>query len=241
MQLSSVSRNFCSRNLACNVKLIKLSLTLYDAPSPITCFDFRVLSHFLACLVSISKFTFAGKWHLKLTDMTIRAQGWFSPSEIRPLRASTFIFYVRTILEWGVQIHTLELIDGLKVPPYVIGGTQKRRFLYMHHEYKECEKLVIHYDIGIVTPHYLHNKIKHDQLQLVQIEESHVIYKDDFLKYLWSASNIKSVHIVVPHHGAKRRNTCRPVCYGRVEFACFVEGGWLSFLKHLRHASLVFI
>ncbi|VDK87996.1 unnamed protein product [Onchocerca ochengi] len=181
-----------------------------------------------------------GTWSLCLKDKTKRAQGWFCPSELTSYRVIAFVAYVRAVLEMGISLYTLELVDELKMSPYMIVMKKRRRFLYIYEEFKQCKNLIICYDVGIVAPLVPRIDEKQFQLEQVEIIASHVLYKDDFLKYLSLAPNIKFLRILLPCHWTERVKRCTFGCFRNNDFACFMEYGWSSVSYYLPHTSLVF-
>ncbi|VIO94617.1 Uncharacterized protein BM_BM3070 [Brugia malayi] len=151
---------------------LKEDQTTITAPSSETCFT-------------------TGAWSLCLKDKTKRSQGWFRPIIV----SGYFIAYVRTVLELGISLHTLRLVDELKMSRYM----------------------------------------------MVEIISSHVLYKDEFLKYLSLASNIKVVRILLPCHWTERVERCAFGCFLNADFACFMKCGWASLFHYIPHASLVFL
>ncbi|EFO20576.1 hypothetical protein LOAG_07915 [Loa loa] len=234
---SHVFSNFTvARKFVNELKFLELSVTLSpDSEKFITCCSFRKLLRFLMEITGNT-----GTWSLCLKDKTKRAQGWFCPSELSSYRVIAFIAYVRTVLELGISLHTLQLIDELKISPYMMVMKKRRRFLYMYDEYRQCENLILCYDIGIIAPSFPPIDDKYYQLQQVEIISSHVLYKDDFLKYLSLASNIKVVRILLPCHWTERVERCAFGCFLNADFACFMKYGWASLSCYLPRASLVF-
>ncbi|MCP9263916.1 hypothetical protein DINM_007276 [Dirofilaria immitis] len=226
-----------ARKFTDKLKFVDLSVTLSSEKEKyITCYNFQRLIRFLMEMTGNT----AGTWSLCLKDKTKRAQGWFCPSELSSYRAISFIAYVRTILEMGISLHTLELVDELKMSPYMIVMKRRRRFLYMYDEYKQCKNLIIRYDVGIVAPMLPNVDEKYCRLQQVEVIASHVLYKDDFLKYLSLAPNVKILRILLPCHWTERMKRCTFGCFRNTDFACFMEYGWSSLSSYLPHAKLVF-
>lgn len=84
-----------------------------------------------------------GRWSLCLKDTTRRAQGWYSPVELSQSRNTAFISYVRAVIDMGISLQLLELIDDLKMSPYMIVMQKQRRFLYMYDEFKVIYSTII--------------------------------------------------------------------------------------------------
>ncbi|VDO40705.1 unnamed protein product [Brugia timori] len=165
---------------------------------------------------------------------------------VQPVRAiivsGYFIAYVRTVLELGISLHTLRLVDELKMSRYMMVMKKRQRFLYMYNEYEvRIANLIICYDIGIIAPSFPPINKKYYHLQQVEIISSHVLYKDEFLKYLSLASNIKVVRILLPCHWTERVERCAFGCFLNADFACFMKCGWASLFHYIPHASLVFL
>ncbi|EJW86946.1 hypothetical protein WUBG_02146 [Wuchereria bancrofti] len=218
------------------LKFVELSVTLSpDSEKFITCCSFRNLLRFLMEITGNT-----GTWSLCLKDKTKQSQGWFSPSELSSYRVTAFIAYVRIVLELGISLHTLRLVDELKMSLYMMVMKKRQRFLYMYNEYKQCKNLIICYDIGIIAPLFPPVNEKYYQLQQVEIISSHVLYKDEFLKYLSLASNIKVVRILLPCHWTERMERCAFGYFLNADFTCFMKYGWASLSHYIPHASLVF-
>ncbi|PIO64108.1 hypothetical protein TELCIR_14274, partial [Teladorsagia circumcincta] len=99
-----------------------------------------------------------------------------------------FITYVRVLLDLGVTINRLTLLDRRKISPYMmIMSLNKRRSLYMYPEFKCCRELFVCYDIGLIAPVFAHENDRFLSLQIFEVDESHVLYKRDLLEYLSSA------------------------------------------------------
>lgn len=224
-----------ARSFAVELKSVEISVTLSENSENFLACNFRELLRFLMEITGN-----AGTWSLYLKDKTARAQGWFCPSELSYYRSIAFISYVRIALELGLTLHTLQLVDELKMSPYMMIMQKRHRFLYMYDEYKQCCNLIICYDIGIVAPSFLEGGEEYPLLQRVEIVASHVLSKNDFLKYLAEAPNIAILRISLPYRWTERVKRCRYGCFRNSDFSCFMEYGWASLPFYLPHASLIF-
>ncbi|PIO71993.1 hypothetical protein TELCIR_06093, partial [Teladorsagia circumcincta] len=145
-------------------------------------------------------------WNLTLEDCTSNGQGYYGPSDMNRCRNKVFITYVRVLLDLGVTINRLTLLDRRKISPYMmIMSLNKRRSLYMYPEFKCCRELFVCYDIGLIAPVFAHENDRFLSLQIFEVDESHVLYKRDLLEYLSSAPNLCEMRVVVPATWSRRR------------------------------------
>ncbi|VDK52414.1 unnamed protein product [Cylicostephanus goldi] len=137
-------------------------------------------------------------------------------------RAAVFISYVRTLIDLGVTINRLTLLDKRKVSPYMMVMCQsKRRSIYMYPEFKRCRELFVCYDIGLIAPIFAHEDDRFTSLRVFEVDESHVLYKRDLLEYLSNAPNLCEMRVVVPATWSRRVSTCTKGCFTNPDFACF--------------------
>uniref|UniRef100_A0A915CBF4 F-box domain-containing protein n=1 Tax=Parascaris univalens TaxID=6257 RepID=A0A915CBF4_PARUN len=182
----------------------------------------------------------SGGWSLCLKDATRRAQGWYSPVELSELRNTAFISYVRAVIDMGISLQLLELIDDLKMSPYMIVMQKQRRFLYMYNEFKRCEHLVIRYDIGIVAPSFHSAQSAYEELKRVELVASHVLCKNDLVLYLSNAPNLVLLQILQPPHWVERVKRCTYGCFRNEDYGCFMDWGWASVPIRLPRTCLRF-
>uniref|UniRef100_A0A1I7WXN2 F-box domain-containing protein n=1 Tax=Heterorhabditis bacteriophora TaxID=37862 RepID=A0A1I7WXN2_HETBA len=188
----------------------------------VTCCGLRELVRYLMEVTSSKTI-----WNLTLEDCTVQGQGWFGPTDLNRCRNKAFICYVRTVLDLGVSINRLTLLDKRKTSPYmlVMSGS-KRRTIYMYPEFKRCRELFVCYDIGLVAPSFAHENDRFDSLQVIEVDESHVLYKADLLEYLKNACNLTEMRVVVPASWSRRVSSCTRGCFSNPDFACFRVDGW---------------
>ncbi|EPB69984.1 hypothetical protein ANCCEY_10929 [Ancylostoma ceylanicum] len=161
-------------------------------------------------------------WNLTLEDCTTMGQGYHGPADFSRCRNQVFISYVRTLLDLGVAINRLTLLDKRKISPYMmVMSLNKRRSIYMYPEFKRCRELFVCYDIGLVAPIFAHENDRFTSLQVFEVDESHVLYKRDLLEYLSSAPNLGEMRVVVPATWSRRVSTCTKGCFTNPDFACF--------------------
>ena len=70
--------------------------------------------------------------------------------------------------------------------------TQSLRFINFRNKSRwfflqNCRSLFVRYDIGVVAPTFAHEKDRFLKLEVVDIAESHVLYKNDMLAFLTNA------------------------------------------------------
>ncbi|KAK6735781.1 hypothetical protein RB195_018802 [Necator americanus] len=147
----------------------------------------RYFRHIREFGVPIAFFTHT-VWNVILEDCTTNGQGYHGPADFSQFRNQVFISYVRTLLDLGVVINRLTLLDKHKISPYMmVMSLNKRRSLYMYPEFKRCRELFVCYDIGLVAPIFAHENDRFALLQVFEVDESHVLYKRDLLEYLSNA------------------------------------------------------
>ncbi|KAK6735784.1 hypothetical protein RB195_018802 [Necator americanus] len=178
-------------------------------------------------------------WNVILEDCTTNGQGYHGPADFSQFRNQVFISYVRTLLDLGVVINRLTLLDKHKISPYMmVMSLNKRRSLYMYPEFKRCRELFVCYDIGLVAPIFAHENDRFALLQVFEVDESHVLYKRDLLEYLSNAPNLREIRVVVPATWSRRVRTCSIGCFKSPDFACFRPDGWCA--VHTRLPSIKF-
>ncbi|VDM41141.1 unnamed protein product [Toxocara canis] len=225
-----------ARWFAAELKSVKVTVNLSsESESQITCCSFKALIKLLSAFMGA-----AGTWSLCLKDATRRAQGWFSPVELSQNRHTAFISYVRAILDLGIALQSLELVDDLKMSPYMIVMQKQRRFLYMYDEFKKCETLVVCYDIGIVAPSFHPTQAAYPELKSVELVASHVLCKNDLVLYLSDAPNLDLLRILQPPHWLERVKRCTYGCFRNDDYGCFMDWGWASVPSRLPHTCLRF-
>ncbi|MFH4981572.1 hypothetical protein AB6A40_008281 [Gnathostoma spinigerum] len=223
-----------ARLLAVELKSVKISILLSEETAvSFGCCNFKVILRFASEMIGA-----AGKWSLCLKDATKRAQGWFCPSELSNCRNIAFVCYIRAALDMGILLNRLELIDEYKMSPYMMVMQKKRRFLYVYEEFKHCERLSLQYDIGIIAPSFARVGLTFPNLQSVEVVSSHVLYKNDLLRFLADCPNLKTVWVVLPPHWTERTARCSYGCFRNADFACFMESGWASLPFILPKTSL---
>ncbi|KHJ74722.1 hypothetical protein OESDEN_25662 [Oesophagostomum dentatum] len=166
-------------------------------------------------------------WNLTLEDYTSRGQGYHGPADFSRYRNQVFISYIRALLDLGVSLNRLTLLDKRKISPYMmIMCMHKRRSIYMFPEFKRCRELFVCYDIGLIAPIFAHENDRFTSLRVFEVDESHVLYKRDLLEYLGNAPNLSEMRVVVPATWSRRVSTCTRGCFKSPDFACFRPDGW---------------
>uniref|UniRef100_A0A0M3IFQ2 F-box domain-containing protein n=1 Tax=Ascaris lumbricoides TaxID=6252 RepID=A0A0M3IFQ2_ASCLU len=148
--------------------------------------------------------------------------------------------YVRAVIDMGISLQLLELIDDLKMSPYMIVMQKQRRFLYMYDEFKRCEHLVVCYDIGIVAPSFHSTQSAYTELKRVELVASHVLCKNDLVLYLSDAPNLVLLRILQPPHWVERVKRCTYGCFRNEDYGCFMDWGWATVPTRLPHTCLRF-
>ncbi|CAD6195318.1 unnamed protein product [Caenorhabditis auriculariae] len=234
LSLSDDFANLRIPAIMCKVlKEVNLNVSLSN-DGEVTCAGFRELVRYLADVTHEST-----TWNLTLQDFTTAGQVWYGPAQLNRQRNRSFICYVRALLELGITINRLELIDRLKISPYMlVMSNTKRRSIYMYPEFKNCRQLFVCYDIGMIAPIFSHENDHFDDLTFFEVDESHVLYKADLLEYLSNAKNLKDIRIVVPASWESRVSRCQRGCFSNPDFSCFKAEGWCSVPKKLPQARL---
>ncbi|PAV76597.1 hypothetical protein WR25_26487 [Diploscapter pachys] len=236
----TLSQNFNDLKIAlrlCNaLQEINLDILLTDEEQ-VTCCGLRELSRFLMEIADEKT-----KWNVVLEDHTLCGQGYFGPLEMNRCRNKAFICQVRALLDVGVPLNRLVLLDRRKPSPYMlVMPNAKRRSLYMYPEFKLCHELVVCYDIGLVAPIFAHENEQFGQLEIFEVDESHVLYKKDLLEYLGNAPNLSEIRIVLPATWTRRVQRCTKGCFGNPDFNCFRADGWRAVHIKLPRAKLAII
>ncbi|KAK6735783.1 hypothetical protein RB195_018802 [Necator americanus] len=223
-----VCRMLCNR-----LSEVNLDMKLSDSETVTPC-GFRSLVRYLLEVTDLETV-----WNVILEDCTTNGQGYHGPADFSQFRNQVFISYVRTLLDLGVVINRLTLLDKHKISPYMmVMSLNKRRSLYMYPEFKRCRELFVCYDIGLVAPIFAHENDRFALLQVFEVDESHVLYKRDLLEYLSNAPNLREIRVVVPATWSRRVRTCSIGCFKSPDFACFRPDGWCA--VHTRLPSIKF-
>ncbi|XGW10812.1 hypothetical protein V3C99_012369 [Haemonchus contortus] len=219
--ISHTYDNLKIRPLCAYLSEVNLDVKLSDV-EVVTCSGFRSLVRYFLEMTDSNTI-----WNLTLEDCTSNGQGYYGPSDMNRCRNKVFISYVRILLDLGVAINRLTLLDRRKVSPYMmIMSLNKRRSLYMYPDFKRCRELFVCYDIGLVAPLFAHENDRFLTLRIFEVDESHVLYKSDLLEYLSTAPNLSEIRVVVPSTWAKRVSSCKRGCFTSPDFACFRPDGW---------------
>lgn len=222
-----VAHNFdnvkISNTLCCRLSEVNLDVKVSD-DEVVTCCGFRSLVRYLLEVTDQQ-----AVWNLMLEDCTSYGQGYYGPSDMNRCRNKAFISYVRILLDLGVTINRLTLLDRRKISPYMmIMSLNKRRSIYMYPEFKRCHELFVCYDIGLIAPIFAHENDRFPSLRIFEVDESHVLYKRDLLEYLSNAPNLCEMRVVVPATWSRRVSTCTRGCFRNPDFACFRADGWCA-------------
>ncbi|KAK5970065.1 hypothetical protein GCK32_003261 [Trichostrongylus colubriformis] len=188
--------NLKIRPLCTYLSEVNLDLKLSDVEI-VTCCGFRSLVRYFMEMTDSNTV-----WNLTLEDCTSSGQGYYGPTDMNRCRNKVFISYVRVLLDLGLTINRLTLLDRRKISPYMmIMSLNKRRSLYMYPEFKRCRELFVCYDIGLIAPIFAHENDRFLSLRIFEVDESHVLYKKDLLEYLSSAPS----HFFVEHRMTRRK------------------------------------
>ncbi|WKX96655.1 hypothetical protein Q1695_012804 [Nippostrongylus brasiliensis] len=206
-----ISKALCHR-----LSEVNLDIEVSDVEA-VTCCGFRLLVRYLLEVADSDTV-----WNLTMEDSTSNGQGYHGPADLNRLRDKAFISYVRVLLDLGLTINRLTLLDRRKVSPYMmIMSLNKRRSIYMYPEFKRCHELFVCYDIGLIAPIFAHENDRFTSLRVFEVDESHVLYKTDLLEYLSNAPNLCEMRVVVPATWSRRVSSCTKGCFTRPDFACF--------------------
>ncbi|WKX96654.1 hypothetical protein Q1695_012804 [Nippostrongylus brasiliensis] len=206
----------CFRALCHRLSEVNLDIEVSDVEA-VTCCGFRLLVRYLLEVADSDTV-----WNLTMEDSTSNGQGYHGPADLNRLRDKAFISYVRVLLDLGLTINRLTLLDRRKVSPYMmIMSLNKRRSIYMYPEFKRCHELFVCYDIGLIAPIFAHENDRFTSLRVFEVDESHVLYKTDLLEYLSNAPNLCEMRVVVPATWSRRVSSCTKGCFTRPDFACF--------------------
>lgn len=215
--LSSAKTLFGSNTL----QEINMEVVVADGEG-VTCCGIRELIRFMREVVDASTV-----WNLKLVDWTLLGQGWFGPADLTRYRNQAFVCYLRTLIDLGVRVNTLALVDERKPSPYMlIMRGSKHRAMYMYPEFKNCRSLFIRYDVGVVAPTFAHEGDRFDRIETVDLAESHVLYKGDLLQYFRNAPNLNRLRVILPASWLRRTSGCSLKCFENADFSCFRADGW---------------
>ncbi|CAJ0959694.1 unnamed protein product, partial [Mesorhabditis belari] len=187
------------------------------------------------------KTTDYASWEVQFHDSTLEGQKWMSPVELCRAGDRSAVVYLRALDQLGIRITSLALIDDCKPSPYMLEGQKcKHRSLYMWNEFKKCQQLYIDYDIGLVATSFgAPPPLIKDSLSTVHLEQSHVLYIQEFLHYLSIGSDLDHLRVVAPISFPRRVSLCTRGCFRAPDYASFRPDGWAQVSQLLPQTEFI--